>query len=306
MNCSTFIFLGVIVLAIGLASAVGQSRSPSDSGGTSIPSPTLPRDVSRVTIVLSGNVITEDGSPLPAQVFIEHVCDGHVSREGSTDIKGYFTVTIHRNAQAWSNAAQGSAESGGGSLSTYSMPAVQSLQNSGRLTGDLASCELRGSLGGFRSSTVRIPLEPGTAITPMNVGTIILQRTEQAQGVTVSATGLNAPKNARKEYQKGHRAAENNKLPDAQQELERAVQLYPRYAADWQDLGWVYARQNQLDKARDSFAQARAADGKFVPAYVGLSSIAVRESRGKLSYPRHARNVIPDATGPLCRSNNTT
>ncbi len=113
----------------------------------------------------------------------------------------------------------------------------------------------------------------------MNVGTIVLQRMEKAQGATVSATNLNAPKDAKKAYDKGHHAIENNKLPEAQQELEKAVQLYPQYAAAWQDLGWVYAQQNQLDKARNAFTQAQAADGMFVPAYVGLSSVAVRESK---------------------------
>jgi tetratricopeptide (TPR) repeat protein len=102
---------------------------------------------------------------------------------------------------------------------------------------------------------------------------------DRAQGATVSATSLNAPKDAKKAYDKGHHAIENNKLPEAQQELEKAVQRYPQYAAAWRDLGWVYAQQNQLDKARNAFTQAQAADGTFVPAYVGLSSVAVRESR---------------------------
>jgi len=113
----------------------------------------------------------------------------------------------------------------------------------------------------------------------VNVGTIVLERMEKAQGATVSATSLNAPKDAKKTFDKGHRAVENNKLSEAQQNLEKAVQLYPRYAAAWQDLGWVYAQQNQLDKARNAFTQAQAADGMFVPAYVGLSSVAVRESK---------------------------
>ena len=41
----------------------------------------------------------------------------------------------------------------------------------------------------------------------------------------------------------------------------------------------MYAQQNQLDKARNAFTQAQAADNMFVPAYVGLSSVAVRESK---------------------------
>jgi Flp pilus assembly protein TadD len=140
-------------------------------------------------------------------------------------------------------------------------------------------CELRGSLAGFRSSLLRIPTEEVGGVGPLKVGTIVLERMDKAPGATVSATSLNAPKDARKAYNKGRHALEQHKLPEAQQGLEKAVQLYPQYAAAWVDLGWVYAQQNQLDKARDAFTQARAADGMFVPAYIGLSSLALRESK---------------------------
>jgi len=152
-------------------------------------------------------------------------------------------------------------------------------QNQSSLQTLLMGCELRGSLAGFRSSSVRIPLSETGGAEIVSVGTIVLERMGEAPGATVSATSLNAPKDAKKAYDKGHRAVENNKLPEAQQNLEKAVQLYPKYAAAWQDLGWVYAQQDQLDKARNAFTQAQAADGMFVPAYVGLSSVAVRESK---------------------------
>jgi tetratricopeptide (TPR) repeat protein len=113
----------------------------------------------------------------------------------------------------------------------------------------------------------------------VNVGTIVLERIEKAQGATVSATSLNAPKDAKKAYDKGHQAVENNKLPEALQNLEQAVQQYPQYAAAWLDLGWVYVQQSRLDKARAAFQQAHGADDKFVPAYIGLASLAVRESQ---------------------------
>jgi tetratricopeptide (TPR) repeat protein len=45
------------------------------------------------------------------------------------------------------------------------------------------------------------------------------------------------------------------------------------------DLGWVYVQHNRLEKARNAFTQASAADDKFVPAYLGLSSVALRESK---------------------------
>ena len=113
----------------------------------------------------------------------------------------------------------------------------------------------------------------------LEIGNIVLQKMGEAEGTTVSATGLGAPKDAKKPFEKGHLALAQNKLAEAQPELEKAVQLYPRYASAWLDLGSVYAQQNQLEKARNAFQQAHVADDKFVPAYVGLASLALRESK---------------------------
>jgi len=280
MNHCTLSFVGVMVLAIGLPSAaMGQSKGPgptSPSRTTTTAPPTLPSSGSNQMIMLSGNIVTQDGSPPSEPVAIERVCNGRVVREGRSDFKGYFTVSIGPGSPRVSDSD--TAETSGGSL-RLSAPGSPMSQNQSSLQTLLMGCELRGSLAGFRSSSVRIPLSETGGAEIVSVGTIVLERMGEAPGATVSATSLNAPKDAKKAYDKGHRAVENNKLPEAQQNLEKAVQLYPKYAAAWQDLGWVYAQQDQLDKARNAFTQAQAADGMFVPAYVGLSSVAVRESK---------------------------
>ena len=280
MNYRSFRFLGVMVLAIGLLSAaMGQGRGSSNRT-SSVPSSQSSAS-SQVTLMLSGNIITEDGSPLPGPAFIERLCNGRVSRDGRSDFKGYFTISITTSRQFQFGDPEGSAETGGGSgLTTVGTVRSRMPQNASTLAGALAGCELRASLAGFHSSSLVIPLgELGSTVGAVNVGTIVLQNMQKVQGVTVSATNLNAPKDAKKAYDKGHHAIENNKLSEAQQNLEKAVQLYPQYAAAWQDLGWVYAQQNQLDKAGNAFTQAQVADGMFVPAYIGLASVAVRESK---------------------------
>jgi len=281
MNYRTFRLLGVTVLVIGLLSAaMGQSKGPGSTNPsrttTNAPS-TLPSSGSNQTIMLSGNIVTQDGSSPSEPVAIERVCNGRVVREGRSDFKGYFTVSIGPGSPRVGDS-ETTAETTGGGFGPSSSGSPMS-QNPLSLQTLLIGCELRGSLAGFRSSSLRIPMNEVSGTGMVNVGTIVLERMEKAQGATVSATSLNAPKDAKKAYDKGHRAVENNKLPEAQQNLEKAVQLYPRYAAAWQDLGWVYAQQNQLDKARNAFTQAQSADGMFVPAYVGLSSVAVRESK---------------------------
>ncbi len=95
----------------------------------------------------------------------------------------------------------------------------------------------------------------------------------------MSATSVNAPKAAKKAYEKARTHLQKQKLQEAQAELEEAVKLYPQYAAAWANLGWLHQQQNRLDQARGAFSQAQAADDKFVPAYVGLASVAVRQAR---------------------------
>jgi len=100
-----------------------------------------------------------------------------------------------------------------------------------------------------------------------------------AADATISVTDLRTPKDARKAYEKAQHALQKRELAEAQAELERAVHLYPQYAAAWTDLGWLYAQQNRLEPARHAFAQARSADQNFVPAYLGLAGVAMRESK---------------------------
>jgi len=289
----TLTCFAIVVLAAGLASAAwGQGRSRA-----STPGPSAPTAGNRITIMLSGNVVTEDGSPLPDPVSIERVCNGRVSRDGRSDFKGFFAITISTSNQFQFGDPESSAESGGGSgLNMVGTLQSRMPQSAFAVASELAGCELRASLAGFRSSSVLIPAsDVGETAAALNVGTIVLQRMGDAQGTTVSATSLNAPKDARKAYDKGHHALESHNLPEGQKELEKAVRLYPQYASAWLDLGWLYSQQNQLAKAREAFQQARDHDEKFVPAYVGLALVAARESRWQEAAELSARAAQLDS-----------
>jgi tetratricopeptide (TPR) repeat protein len=269
--------LAFVVMGLSFA-ALGQSGGTKGSRTTTVPAPTAPSNQPNQVIMLSGNVITADGAPLSETVSIERVCNGRVSREGRSDFQGYFTISLgqYPGLSDPESSAETSGRPGLSAMSTLNSPMSRNTSPAARLLG----CELRASLAGFRSSSVLIPTEDlGSGVGVVKVGTIVLERMGEAPGATVSATSLNAPKDAKKAYDKGHHAIAGNKLPEAQQDLEKAVQLHPQYATAWLDLGWVYVQQNQLDKARNAFAQARAADATFVPAYVGLASVAVRESK---------------------------
>lgn len=257
--------------------AFGQAGGNPRSGRTPavVPPPRIqgPDRLSRV-ITLTGNVRVDDGSPLPEPVTIERICNGRITRDGHTDLKGYFSITFGQNSLADSETTAETSGAGGFNPATGRVSPTSMAQNV------LPGCELRGALAGFRSSNVLIPIENiNSGVGVIAVGSILLERIQKVPGATVSATNLSAPKDAKKAYDKGHRALQNNKLPEAQQSLEQAVQQYPQYASAWLDLGWVYHQQGQFDKAHEAFTQARTADGMFVPAYVGLASVAVRQSK---------------------------
>src|SRR5439155_954014 len=95
----------------------------------------------------------------------------------------------------------------------------------------------------------------------------------QEEGRTISAVSLAAPKEAKKAYEKGMDALKKNKLADAQNNFEKAVELYPKYAVAWYELGRLRASEDKFDIARGSFDEAIKADPKYVLPYLQLSML---------------------------------
>jgi tetratricopeptide (TPR) repeat protein len=109
----------------------------------------------------------------------------------------------------------------------------------------------------------------------VRVGTIILTRQENVQGSTISLTSLSAPKNARQAYEKGRKAELEKKFPEAERELNKAVEAYPRYAAAWFLLGELHRIKLQPDQAIKDYSEAIACEPQFVSPYLGLTIIDV-------------------------------
>jgi tetratricopeptide (TPR) repeat protein len=61
--------------------------------------------------------------------------------------------------------------------------------------------------------------------------------------------------------------------------LEKALALYDKYAAAWNELGRVYAIGHQAGKARQAFENAIAADPQYIPPYVNLAASELREGQ---------------------------
>ena len=256
----------------------GGTRSP---GTTQSPFPTTqPNQVNR-PIWLSGKVMLDDGTPAPPNTAIQRVCASGVPRtESYTDSKGHFSFQMGQELGVLPDASEdnmsrpgmppGASNSGMGSMGSMGRSGLG--QNSMMMT-----CELRASLAGYRSDTVNLAMHQ--SLDNPDVGTILLHRLGNVQGLTISATSMSAPKDAKKAYEKGLNALKKQKLDDAENEFQKAVDIYPKYAVAWYELGRVQERQKKMDEARKSYQQALAADSKYVSPYEGLAEIAVHEQK---------------------------
>jgi tetratricopeptide (TPR) repeat protein len=225
-------------------------------------------------IFLSGRVILEDGTPPPEPVVIERICNGQPRPEAYTDSKGRFSFQLGQNTQLIADASVNSAADPLGDPTGRSQ---RGAFGQGRTLSerDLVGCELRAVLPGYRSDV--IPLAGRRIMDNPDVGTIILRRLGKVEGTVISATTLNAPKDARKAYEKGIEAARKKKFEEARKHLEKAVELYPQYAIAWYELGRIHQQQNDKEKAREAYAKSLAADAKFMKPYLQLALISAQE-----------------------------
>ena len=140
----------------------------------------------------------------------------------------------------------------------------------------LSGCDLTATLAGFRSDSVNLAMH--RYMDNPDIGTIIMHRIGNVDGSTISATTAMAPKDAKKAYEKAFAALNKKKMDEAEHEFQKAVDIYPKFAAAWSQLGALQQQHGDVEAARKSYTQALAADPKYVKPYEGMASLAMRES----------------------------
>jgi tetratricopeptide (TPR) repeat protein len=224
-------------------------------------------------IYVSGQIALSDGTVPQGRVAIERVCTSHTYQEGYADAKGHFNVQLGISDSTMPDASfdsptrfgdgtrvgNGSGESGTGQYSV------------------LLGCDLRAALPGYHSES--IPLTGRRQVSNPDVGTILLRRMEKVDGYSTSASISLAPKDAKKAYEKAEDLLHKDKLADAQKELQHAVELYPKHAAAWYELGRVYEHGNQPAQARDAYLKAIDSDPNYVNPYERMYAMAVKENK---------------------------
>ena len=216
-------------------------------------------------IVLTGRVTLENGQEPGQPVQIERICTGRPHAEGYTDARGTFSIRLGQEMEV-PDATEAPDRSTMTGNSTRGISESQ-----------LATCDLRFVLAGFRSDPVS--LANRKYMDNPDVGTIVLHRIANVDGLTLSATTALAPKDAKKSYEHGLELLKKNKPADAMRDFQKAVTIYPKYAAAWFELGRVQEQFNQTVEARNDFAQSTAADAKYIPPYQELYLIAFHEKK---------------------------
>ena len=108
----------------------------------------------------------------------------------------------------------------------------------------------------------------------------------------VAAVDLNVPDSARREYEKAAEPFDKGNWKKAKQQLEKAVAIYPRYAAAYNDLGVVYGRLGDRLQERQALQKAVSLNDHFSEAYVNLGKMAIIDR----SFP-DAENYLNRAAG---------
>ena len=233
-------------------------------------------------IYISGKVTLDDGTPPPESVVMQMVCNASPRSVGYTDSKGRFSIDLgnRNNSAIFADASQsGSGSFGGGGFGNTNSPGQSQSTGRGGSETTFMGCDLQASLPGFRSDSVN--LGNRRSLDNPEVGTLVLHRLGNVQGLTISATSALAPKDAKKAYDKGFNEIKKSKWENAEKELSKAVEVYPKYAAAWYQLGVAQQAQANLEGARKSYAQALAADAKFVSPYQQLALLAARDNNWK-------------------------
>jgi tetratricopeptide (TPR) repeat protein len=294
MSSSVRLSFGIllVVTLIAAPTLAQRTSSGSTSGGRSTGStgtasvPTFPQPNSipntqteRQILYISGTVVLQEGTPPPEPVAIERVCGGSARKEGYTDSKGRYQIQLGQNYELQDVSESGSTLGMGGMGSRSGLGSQSGMGTGGINPRSLIGCELRAMLPGFQSSTVMI--RPEGSFGEIRMDTIILKRLGGGTGTTVSLTTMQAPNNARKAYEKAQKDVAKENLKEAEKELNKAVQEFPKFAAAWSLLGMIHQGNNQFDLATKDYTQAIAADSQYAKPYFGLAMIAANQQNWK-------------------------
>lgn len=290
----------LILLATGIAAAQGTGGSGSSGGGGNSGS-SQPRTTRSTQsnnqfnspVFVTGRIITELNRPPSESVTVELTCGMRTIQVIHTDLGGYFTFTVGGTNSAFQSNMDFSASNEG------PQPMQQSITRPmGQSANPLSGCELRIAMAGYMPITSTVP--PNTDMNRVEMGNIRLARIggENAGG-GVSVTSLLVPKEAAREFDRAVKDLDSNQLNAALPRLEKAVEIYAKYAEAWNELGRVRLMAKNREKAREAFNMAVSADPEYTSPYINIASMQVQDKQWKEAAESAGRALAIDPKLPL-------
>lgn len=89
----------------------------------------------------------------------------------------------------------------------------------------------------------------------------------------ISVSDLSVPAPAAKEFDKASHLIAKQDWPSATKRLQKAVAMYPNYAAAYNNLGAAYSRMGNVSDARTALQQAITLNDHLAAAYVNLARV---------------------------------
>jgi hypothetical protein len=268
-TCRVFLTLTLTVAAVAQTGKPAPGRGT--TGPTRTPGPMQPNmnppDTTRgQRAFITGKVVLDDGTQITESASIQTICRGQKQTVTHTDSHGGFSFELGDRTSV------ATADFSGADVDSMGPAMGRGVQRNWR------DCELLASLPGFSSQ----PIDLNSRLTTFesaDIGRLVLHRMGQVEGLTISATSAMAPKDARKAYEKGSKKLSQEKWDEAEPLLAKAVEIFPRFAVAWFDLGRVQFHKHDDAQARHSFEQSIAADPKYVSPYRGLAELDLQQKQ---------------------------
>jgi Tfp pilus assembly protein PilF len=205
-----------------------------------------------------GKVVVQDAmfpwDPIPIVV----TCNGVVRYRTEADAKGNFQFVGSKSDPMHSEITPEAAD-----------PHEQTASH-------LIGCDAQASLAGFKSTSVHIANLD--IMDNPDIGTITMRPDSDAAGSAMSATTTTANPEAMKRFNKARAEWQNKNIDGAEKDLEKAVQIDPKFADAWYQLGKLQQMKNN-PAALNSYQKAVGNDPKFVSPYERIAEEAAMQKK---------------------------